>query len=453
MLVNYSTVVQQLSEFQFADSPFRTAINALSKSKDASVLGPRETVELIDRVYNFGLSDAEETVLAGIVARMPKGMRTGEKISGRSILQQVNLLPVLSQAKAEISRNINNISESNQGQILKSLQTVIDKVTNSYIEQERVKLQSSMTADQLGSTSMEQDVQRLRSIVTAPDYVPSLAQGLKETAGSDDFPNVEGQENFQAVASMGGGTGFVEEEVDWTSIARSDPNIRDLSTFEQIEEAGGFDMGNWDRWLNPGKKFVGTKEDGSNVTWTARDAVQYLYELDEKGDYERIKQVQNMLRKGGYFAPTSEGPAPLPLSGILDQSTVQAWNLFLTDAVRSGRTPADHYKDRLMKLSRIRSGDVDVPAIDDPAGARSLVQQLAQRVLGRGINEDEMAKLFKAVDGWRREALTLGFSAADPAQVDFNARIENYLATQNEEEIQMGRLLGAQDYYRKIFGE
>ena len=99
-----------------------------------------------------------------------------------------------------------------------------------------------------------------------------------------------------------------------------------------------------------------------------------------------------MLRDGGYFKTLQT----LPESGVIDDATRKAWDLFLTDAMRSGRTPADELKERAKSFETFLTGSAGYMQVDE-ASIESTARQLGQQVIGRGLSGEELTSLMSNV--------------------------------------------------------
>ncbi len=446
--------------------PYKKLINYYSNYSDEPKYGSPETIaKELDRTYVFGFNENEIKYLEALINVLPKEMRlvieqAGEEIS---LLGQVNLIPILKEAESLFlsSDFENKVVRQN---IINDLGGVRNKLIAGYVEAEFQKAKTGLTPEQLASFNPDEIRNQIKATVTNPTYIPVVGQ---------EFSTLQEPDMASGEIAVGSGTSaddplsaitgnmpgdfqfnFSDEEIDISEYLRLNPTLNDLGQIAQQYDQPMFEMGSWDKLLNPGKRFVGEDVEGKSTMWTAKDAINFLFNLEEQGQTKKIEEVQNILKKGGYFAAIGEdGSTVFPISGVLDESTVKAWNIFLTDAARSNRNPQAHYLFKLKQMQNIRYGETELPPIDDPAAARSLIQQLAERALGRGISEQDVNGLFKVIDGWRREQLTLGFSGADPGDVDFNARIEDYIKTSNQRELELNSLYAGKSYYDKLFGE
>lgn len=124
-------------------------------------------------------------------------------------------------------------------------------------------------------------------------------------------------------------------------------------------------------------------------TVSVLDATNYLNNLTP----EEITKVQLRLASGGYFDRLPNGGAYLE-GDALDQNTVEAWKLLVTDAVKTNRPAnqvlgqaASTYRDSLRKerLSQL--------AQYDPSYTAAIANDYAQSVAGADLSPDERASL------------------------------------------------------------
>jgi hypothetical protein len=155
-----------------------------------------------------------------------------------------------------------------------------------------------------------------------------------------------------------------------------------------------------------------------------------------------------MLRGAGYFNP-KDG---LPLMGLVDQSTVRAWTLFLTDAARFNRSPKDHWINSVNQMKDIREGKVPIANPEDPLETQTKFQSAAQEILGRNLSVTESRLLSTKMEEWRREVLTFGLSPYDQP-VNFDERINNFIEQRGAGELAMERRRGLESFITKYFGE
>lgn len=435
--VDTSALKPQITQFK---NTFASSLRAFN---------PERLVEVFKDVYGLSLSAEDENVLSNFFSRLPTDLRlAADTPSGQSaLITQINLLPLIKQAKTFV------LSDDEGGSAYKSaeislLNNLEAKIAGAYIAAEtQGDAASSSTVDRakVYSESYVPPVGRFATTETASSSFEDLVTTQASSASGDPLSAIT--ENMPGAGDYAANV----QEIDIATYLRQNPTVNDLAQIAKQMDSPMFEMGSWDRWLNPGKKFVGEDADGNSTVWSATDAINYLFALEEKGDIDKIKAVQNMLRKSGYFSAIgAEGTPMFPTQGIVDEQTLMAWNIFLTDAARSNRNPQAQYLFKLKQLNEIRSGKTAIPSIDDPEAAEDLIQQIAGNLLGRTVSPGEISSLMKAIDGWRREAMTLGFEPSDPGSVNFNARIENYLEEANQKEIEMNFLMSIGPSIEKI---
>jgi len=163
----------------------------------------------------------------------------------------------------------------------------------------------------------------------------------------------------------------------------------------------------------------------------------------------KITELQNMLRRAGYFA-VLEG-SPLPIAGVVDKNMEQAWGLFLTDAARMNKTPADMFKEKTKQFAKIVETGEGIVG-EDRATTSSNIDALSLNILGRRLSPQEKQSLYKAVRTWEREQLSSQLYAPQPTQIDINSRLEQLIQNQNENEIAFNSIDSMNKKFDSWFG-
>lgn len=433
--------------------------------KNLRALSPDSLVDLF--AEQFGLTDQLDdelrNQLSNIFSLLPQDLRlVGDTDTGSvSLISRINILDVTKQVKNHVSKTEKNVATRKA--FVASLNSLESVITDGYVATET---SGQTTLDENGnvvkSTTPTAEVKRY---VQTGNYLPP--QGRYASTQQDNAYGTSSETplmdtsfpGLQAGLSSSGG------ETTWEDVLRSNPNssILDLIGLENVSDS--FDVSDFETWMTSGRpaprkttNFWGQKITGDNqiaamsgnkkITWSAKDAVNYIYDLNEKGETQKLKEIQQMLRTSGFFNPETG----LPVFGVLDQATVAAWNVFLTDAARSNKSPKDHWLETVNRNKQIRSGQIEIDELQDPLGTAASFQTAAQNVLKRGLSTTEERLLFQKMDEWRREVLTYGLSPQDKP-FDFEARINNYLEQKNQNEIWAAGQMSLDGFLDEWFGD
>jgi hypothetical protein len=430
--------------------------------KNVRALGAEALADLFSELYDFMPADEERNLFVNFLNTLPQDLRlVGDSSSGPvSLITQVNLLSLTRQYRSQVANNETD-SRKRQATInqLNSLETLIADV---YVEQEKQYLSSDGMGNEDASASGTDVEARAREYVSQPSYLPPVG---RETAGQNIDPNT-GTPILDSNLQFGLPVG---EEISYESILRLNPqsSILDLAKLEEEYDLSSdyFDVTDFEEWNSRNRpeakrpsiywgqsvfnnQRVPAVSLDRKVTWSAKQAVNYVYQLDEKGDKNKIREIQEMLRGAGYFNP-QDG---LPLMGLVDDSTIKAWTLFLTDAARSNQSPKDHWLKRVNEMNDVREGRTPIPETEDPLATQNTFQTAAKDILGRNLSVTESRLLSTKMEEWRREVLSFGLSPYDQP-VDFEARINNFIEQQGSEELGMERRARLQSSIEKYFGE
>jgi hypothetical protein len=181
------------------------------------------------------------------------------------------------------------------------------------------------------------------------------------------------------------------------------------------------------------------------VAGAGQFASQYGYKpttVDEKWDpvklynfprtltkYSDIKELQDDLRKAGFF---NYGDGQLPIAGVIDPLTRNAWQYFLSSAALAGQEPLQFLNSRIKSVGQLQWDQQVIGS--DPLTIESQANQLGSSILGRGLNPEEIQQLQDVVRGWEKKTVTQGNFADEQMQFDMNANIEKYLQDTYQEE-------------------
>lgn len=194
------------------------------------------------------------------------------------------------------------------------------------------------------------------------------------------------------------------------------------------------------------QRLTGKVASADDKEWSLGEAVQYLYKFQD--DKSRVTQVQNMLRDGGYFKTLQT----LPESGVIDDATRKAWDLFLTDAMRSGRTPSAQAEFATSAFNRkLTSGEGYMQL--DPTTVESAARQLGEAIIGRGLSGSELASLLQNVRNWEQQDFVRGLTDPKQQRTDLEARIEDHIRTQYQDEAVMSGIFNSTGVAKKVYGD
>lgn len=154
--------------------------------------------------------------------------------------------------------------------------------------------------------------------------------------------------------------------------------------------------------------------------WSVKQLLQYPTTL-KQGSNE-IKQLQEMLRLGGYFDGVG---AKYTKYGFTDEATKAAWDAMLTDAIRFNRKPSELLQDRVKNYLNNREPSAAFARMDETE-LDNFVNQIAQASINRNLSKEELATLGAKIREWEYEAALPATFAADNFNVNMETRAEDY---------------------------
>lgn len=265
------------------------------------------------------------------------------------------------------------------------------------------------------------------------DAVVEQGAEQAQTAGTEN-------ESFDP-SSMEGGFNF---GVDYQTQLRLNPDldITDLVSGGSVFEGDSSEVFNASALV---QQITGMIASQDNKMWDLNEAVTFIYSYQD--DPTKVKRLQKLLTDSGYFQTLNA----LPESGQIDDATRQAWNLFLTDALRSGRTPLDQAKFAREAFQTKLAGDTGYMAID-PATISSTARQLGEAIIGRPLSAKETYDLVNKAKDWQREAFVRGQTNPEQMQTDVQAQIEQHLRQTYNDDIVLDSVRSSRDTLASLFG-
>lgn len=414
--------------------------------------------QILDAFLNstkLKLSSAEKNFLKGVFKSMPASLRV-IKAKGQNIdspVMYINLLPVI-EAKLVALQSPDykkpgrrDVDKEEMASITGSL---TKKIRKYYVDMTLETLASDpANAQRMQTMSEDQKLAFANQLVDSTDQSPlaNITQGdtpIGAAPGTTSpLEETLRQAGYNVAMPTTGGSDFIDS---WDEYLKANPNgtFSELVAKEYDGESfsDGFDMSGI---LDPNGNIPVKLENGQVKLWNAIESNNLIYDLYEKGDTGKIIEIQNMMLKAGYYADTR------PIKGIVDSTTVTAWQLFLTDAARSNRSPADQFKFAVTERGKIRYGDV-YQSPSDPVEVNQYLQTAGQSVLGRPLTPDEVISLRNAVLNLEKQAITSGLDPVDPAKLNFDARVNEMIRNQNQEELRFMTWDKGKADFEAIFG-
>jgi len=279
--------------------------------------------------------------------------------------------------------------------------------------------------------------QNLGSTVSMP--LPSTQPSQSESPMSDTSTppsDTQADSGYQTVAeeSSNSGSTFAGEIQQFFDL------YPDYQFAQALQQAQGYEYTGFNEFALR----YGTVQTTNKGSWSVIQAHNWIDGLDAS----QLGKVQDDLRQAGYF----DAVGTLPRArGLLDETTRTAWSFFLADAAKNNTTPLDWYKES--KLAMRQNLWNEQVQKTDPATIKAQVGDLAQSMLGRRLNDDELASLTDRIRTWERE-FVYGQStyARENEQVDIGARIEQYIQTNMEEEFSVGNAGESARAFERVFG-
>jgi len=417
-----------------------------------------EVVSSFEKFADLSLSNNERSFLRGIIETLPESFRVIKlDANGNETLafSYMNLLPLIGEAVSSFSSSENQKDKFDAAKVGSSLST---KLRDYYVNQQLDIMTTPENEQRLLGMSEDERRKLANDLVNASDEAPAFRGrssiggqgGAVDEAGAAQLSEFEriavenglSPESFRPSTQTGQGGDLVDMD-EWLQI-NPESSVLDLAGLEKdgLVFSEGFNMAGI---LDPNGSFTVKDNEGKARSWTATEATKLIYNLREKGETKKIEELQDMMVKAGYYMDTR------PIRGIVDETTVIAWNLFLTDAARSGESPKNQFLKKVSERQMIRTGDL-FQSQQDPVAVEAVVQQAAGSVLGRQLTTDEVRSVTSAIKDWEKKAYTSGLSASDPVTYDFEARINRFIEQQNQVELQMSTQRVAEDYYKQVMG-
>lgn len=449
------------ADFNIDFAPYQKAFDLYSQSGNVVPLSSEQVADDLIRIYGFKKSDRQREYLIDLIDRLPQGFRFGIKTmdaATSTFLSRVNFLQINSQfldAWNSVSSELP--SQANAKTFSKIINDVDKEIEQKFVNLEATNLSNSGEADQVQGKTNEELVATLGPVVRASQIDSPFARATNvqveesATGGAVTSASVTGSPDW---------IGSDESPDTWNEYLRLTPSstVYDLQQFDTIKSGDedyseGFDATMFSGWLSSKTKdeVNAKREDGTPVKWSASTAIKFIYDLSDQGNTAKINELQNMLRQAGYFAVLGEGGA-LPIPGVVDSSMEQAWGLFLTDAARLNKTPAELFKMKTTQFKKMTTTGEGLVG-EDIAGISQNIDSLAFEILGRRLSPTEKQSLYGAVRGWEREQLATQLYDKQPTTVDIDARLAQLIERENANEVAFNVGESMNTKFRKWYGD
>lgn len=242
----------------------------------------------------------------------------------------------------------------------------------------------------------------------------------------------------------GGADGGYDFTQDYQTQLRLNPDmdITDLVSGGSVFEGDSSEVFNASGLV---QQITGMVASEDNKMWDLNEAITFIYSYQD--DPKKVKRLQRLLTDSGYFQTLNA----LPEAGQIDDVTRQAWNLFLTDALRFGRTPLDQAKNAQKAFQSRLAGDTGYMAIDS-ATISSTARQLGEAIIGRPLSAKETYDLVNKAKDWQREAFVRGQTDPEQMQTDIQAQIEQHLRKTYNNDIVLDSISASRQAMESVFG-
>jgi hypothetical protein len=437
---------------------YESSINRFSRTVSFEKLSTDKIVDAFLTTYGISLKDTEKRHLVSFIASLPKELLVGSDAGETpvALLNSLNILSLLDSALAYAQSGGGGTSKEAKSAV-KDLTSLKSKVRDGYIQQEKQYLYSQMGDTELETVSEENINNTAAQYVDSESYQPPVG---RETS-SPTPTNEDGTPIIDSVMPGGFALSELGASETWEDYLRARPDSSILNLID-MEMDDALTIDDFESWVTSGrpaqaapkKNYWGQKlsqdtiisanSGDKKITWNARQAVNFIYELNEKGDTTKLREIQEMMFEAGYFRPETG----LPIYGVLDQATTQAWNMWLTDAARENRSLKDHFFKTVQQNRDIRSGKLKIDPIKDPLAVTATFQSAAKDLLGRNLTDVELRLLSSKFDEWRREVLTYGLSRQDQP-FDLDSRVNAYLSERNNDEIWAGQKMELDSFVKE----
>lgn len=448
------TVSEQLQGLKIGEQPFAKTINYFQYvSPRSEILTGKETVAILKRTFSFELQPKETLALEAIIDLLPENLRRGTRgEAGETILSFVNLLPIIRAAETEMAKNVAGADKRAQNTYVSRLASIRTKILDAYKENERQGFYGRIGPDEMQTVAPEEIERRLENYVASPEYTTPPAQqaNIAPVATSSGTPGLDAAEASVGIESFGP----AQAPATWTmeTYLRENPEstIYDLIKMEQ--ETAPFEDGFENSYFNQltrGDWIVEKDESGKARQVSATQALNLIYDLDEKGDKTRISEIQRMLTEGGYFQVLDTTYR----LGEADEATVQAWALFLTESAKRNMVPSKLFEQKKRQWAETRRYGAGMVQTD-PNAVFALIDQIGIEILGRGLTLPERQQLYVKFNEWDRQRVTnLTEPGGMPTSVDMEARVASYIRQQNKLELDYEKAQNLRTNITKWFGE
>lgn len=447
--------------FSVNEEQYSNFTNQFSLGGKTEKASAEELVDHVVSTLDLELSNQEKGFLVGMFAVLPEDLRQirkrGEATS--SVLDNINLLPLIRKGLAAIQANPDN---KNKEKIAELGEKLSEKITDSYVEIEQTRL-SADPAAQNELLNMTEDERRaaVEDVINASNVSPiarASNQNIAEPEAISGTPTMDSNlpTAFQKTLPS---TGMdIQTYEDFIKI-NPGTTIVDLAKLEATGEwpfNDSFEASFFRKWMPEAGDVVSinnfTTPDAAEravagqqkpapktVKWNAYQALDFIYGLEESNNREGIAEIQSIMRQAGYYqgrAVDDSVVMPAFRPGYLDDATIEAWQLFLTDAARKNLSPSRLLFEQKQSRYNQRLTGEGIPQID-PFERDATVQQFAMNVLGRALNDEETKKVLQYVMQLERESATLGVMESDPDSINFSARITDFIRRSNEDEARL----------------
>jgi len=160
--------------------------------------------------------------------------------------------------------------------------------------------------------------------------------------------------------------------------------------------------------------------------WSPRAAIDYIYKLDEN----QLLDLQSSLAQAGYFERTGTRYR----AGEIDGGTKQAWKLLLNDAIAYETKPSQMLGDQIKNYNRRKRTEMLGVQRKDESEIFNIARDTGLSLLGRGLNERELATLTEKFREWETDIAAADWMFMDPEATALNLqeKTEEYLRNQFE---------------------
>ena len=250
---------------------------------------------------------------------------------------------------------------------------------------------------------------------------PSATTAPTTTGGTSDYEAVGGTSSFDEQAWLNENFG------------------RTIQDLQQLGAAGqSVD------YMFESKGLPGAMEE----KWDVSQMLQYPVTLQNSGATAKVRELNEMLRLGGYFDIVGQQPGNV---NMVDATTKAAWDQMLTDAIRFNMTPAEMLKSRVNNYLSSRSPTGPIVHMDN-AALDNVINKISMEILGRNLTADEQGSLGAAIRKWEYEVALGGSFAQENYQIDVQARTEEMLQQNFEFEYMVNSAVGAVDKIQRMVG-